>query len=202
MIVGAGIAGIIAAYFEHKKGNDVFLIDSDKRAGGLLKSDYFAGHYFDYGTHILPETGINEIDDFLFAGLNDDNCMIGKRIKTGNYFLGQMNQESCYVDTLTLPIEKYNQGCVELLLTEGNISNQDLESHMRDKYGNTFYTSIFADVIKKYMGTAPNKLAATINNFFDMSKLLAFNDRVTKRLGNIELYNDKLGNHIRGRWRY
>jgi len=36
MIVGAGIAGIIAAYFEHKKGNDVFLIDSDKRVGGLL----------------------------------------------------------------------------------------------------------------------------------------------------------------------
>ena len=40
LVVGAGIAGIagiIAAYFEAKKGNNVTLIESDARAGGLLK---------------------------------------------------------------------------------------------------------------------------------------------------------------------
>ena len=35
-VVGAGIAGIIAAYFEAKNGNNVTLIESDARAGGLL----------------------------------------------------------------------------------------------------------------------------------------------------------------------
>ena len=52
-VVGAGIAGIIAAYFEVKKGHNVTLIEADARAGGLLKSDISNGKYFDYGTHIL-----------------------------------------------------------------------------------------------------------------------------------------------------
>ena len=46
-VVGAGIAGIIAAYFEVRKGHNVTLIDSDARAGGLLKSDFLNGKYFD-----------------------------------------------------------------------------------------------------------------------------------------------------------
>ena len=197
VIVGAGIAGIIAAYFERKKGNQVFLVDSDKRAGGLLKSDFFGGHYFDYGTHILPETGVIEIDEFLFSGLNNGNCIIGKRIKAGNYFRGQMNDKSCYVDASALLIGQYNQGCMELLLTEENDSALNLENHMKNKYGETFYTSIFLSVIKKYMGTEPSELSSKVDNFFDMSMLLAFNNSVTKRLGNIALYNGKLGHHIR-----
>ena len=52
LVVGAGIAGIagiIAAYFEAEKGNNVTLIESDARAGGLLKIDFLNGKYFDYG---------------------------------------------------------------------------------------------------------------------------------------------------------
>ena len=76
VVVGSGIAGITAAYFEAKRGNSVTLIDSDNRAGGLLKSDFIIGRYFDYGTHIYTETGVEELDEFLFSDLNNDNCMI------------------------------------------------------------------------------------------------------------------------------
>ena len=67
VVVGSGIAGITAAYFESKKGNSVTLVDSDEKAGGLLKSDFVNNRYFDYGTHILAETGIIQLDDFLFS---------------------------------------------------------------------------------------------------------------------------------------
>ena len=36
VLVGSGITGITAAYFEAMKDNSVILIDSDERAGGLL----------------------------------------------------------------------------------------------------------------------------------------------------------------------
>ena len=53
LVVGSGITALTAAYFEARKGNSVTLIDSDERTGGLLKSDFSNGQYFDYGTHIF-----------------------------------------------------------------------------------------------------------------------------------------------------
>ena len=83
-VVGSGVAGLVASYFEAKKGNKVTLIELDSREGGLLKSDQIENRYFDYGTHIIAETGVLELDDFLFSDLNSDNCVITKRINAGN----------------------------------------------------------------------------------------------------------------------
>ena len=78
-VVGAGIAGIIAAYFEVKKGHNVTLIEADARAGGLLKSDLSNGKYFDYGTHILSETGEKELDDLIFSDFSLQDCFINNK---------------------------------------------------------------------------------------------------------------------------
>ena len=77
-VVGAGIAGITAAYFELKKGRNVILLESDSRPGGLLKSDFNFDHHFDYGTHIYAETGVAELDDFLFSDIDQHKYVIHK----------------------------------------------------------------------------------------------------------------------------
>lgn len=197
VVVGSGIAGITAAYFEAKKGNIVTLIDSDARAGGLLKSDFSHGQYFDYGTHIFSKTNIEVLNNFLYSDLNDDNCVITKKIIAGNYFNGVINEKNGCIDTSLLPKNKFDKGCLELLVAQANDKDDNLESFLINKIGPTFYNEILKKVIQKYMGVDASDLAIQVGNFFDMSRVLAFNDTTTKQLTKLDIYSKKLGHHTR-----
>ena len=196
VVVGSGIAGITAAYFEAKKGNSVTLIDSDERAGGLLKSDFANNRYFDYGTHILTETGITQLDDFLFSNLNNNNCMVKDQINAANYFNKKMNSKNCYVDISSLSEQDYLKGCDELLAAN-NLDSESLELFFINRFGKTIYKNIFKPVSEKYMGIDPSLLSAKAGVFFDLSRLLAFDESTTKRLTESKIYNAKLGHHTR-----
>lgn len=196
VIIGAGIAGITAAKLEMDKGNDVVLLDSSEQAGGLLKSDCIDNNYFDFGTHIIPETSIEALDKILFGDLTTKDYSIKKLIPAGNYFNGSLNEKSCYVDTATLPKDLYNQGCYDILNASYNESS-NLEEWYTNRYGKTFSQQIFCPVIEKYIGIAAKELTSSVGCFFDMSRLLAFDQNTTERLGNIGQYYAVLGHHIR-----
>lgn len=196
VVVGSGIAGIVSAYYESKKGNNVTLIDSAEKPGGLLRSEFNGKTYFDYGTHILPETSIPDLNNFLFSDLNENNCVITKNIKASNYFNKRMNKKSCYVDASTLNEEDYNKGCIELLQAK-DIESPDLDELLKNKVGVTFYEKIFKNVIKKYTSVDPQYLDPQVGCFFDMSRLLAFDDFTTKKLCEVDTYYSKLGHHTR-----
>lgn len=195
-VIGAGISGITAAKLEADKGHAVTLIDSSDRPGGLLKSDYIDGYSFDYGTHIIPETGLGALDDFLFGDLSSQNYKISKLIPTGNYYNGQLNEKSCYVDTTTLPTDVYNQGCVDILGATGADANNVKQWYV-NRFGKTFAESIFCPVIEKYMGVSASSLSSSVGTFFDMSRLLAFDQEVTDVLGQVNRYYSVLGHHVR-----
>ena len=197
VVVGSGMAGIVASYFEAMKGNRVILIESDDRPGGLLKSDFSNNCYFDYGTHVYSETGSKDLDDFLFSGANDDNFIITNILNPGNYFNGEMNSESCYVNTLSIGEELYIQGCQEILECKDNLAKENLEDFLLQKFGVTFYENIYKPVIKKYIGIDPKLLDPQAGRFFDMSRLLAFDQKMTEKLCQSEIYNSKFGHHIR-----
>lgn len=198
VVVGAGMAGITAAYFESRKGRKVILIDSDERAGGLLNSDFNFGHYFDYGTHIYADTGISELDNFLHGNFSSDNCTIHTIIHNGNYFKGVMNSKSGYVDASVLPRNEYNQGCSELLSMPEKYPADNLQNHLIGKFGVTFYNSIFKDVVAKYSGVSAKTLAVNAVDPFEVTRILAFDENTTKRLTKTEMYNAKLGLHTKG----
>lgn len=197
VVVGSGIAGILAAYFESIKGSKVTLIDSDTRAGGLLKSDLLNGKYFDYGTHIFAETGVKELDDFLFSGLNSNNCVITNKLSTANYFNGVMSSKNGYVDTSTLQKEIYEQGCQDLLENQEFPTGANLKEVLIQKFGLTFYKHIYKPLVRKYMGEDCQQLSTQVGGFFDMSRLLAFDQKTTKELCEFEVYNEKLGHHVK-----
>lgn len=197
VVVGSGIAGITAAYFEAKKGNNVVLIEAEPEPGGLLKSEYNGVNFFDYGTHIFSETNISELNDFLLNGFDEKNCIINKKILSGNYFNGLMNKRNSFVDSSTLPRADFRKGCLELLSSEGyNLSN-NLEDYIVRKMGFTFYNKIFKNVINKYMGVNASTLDVQVGSFFDMSRILAFDEVATNRLLEIAPYDSILGHHTR-----
>ncbi len=59
-IIGAGIAGLTAAVYLHKKGHKIKIIEATDRAGGRIKTDLIDGYRFDRGFQVLltdyPET--------------------------------------------------------------------------------------------------------------------------------------------------
>ena len=197
IVVGAGIAGITAAFFESQKGCEVVLLESNARPGGLLKSDHVMDHYFDYGTHIYSETNIDKLDEFLFSDLDNRNCVISRKILTANYYGGQMNDKSCFVDTSVLPRAELNQGCLEFLSIDENIELESLRHFIISKFGTTFYNLIFKDVVVKYMGVGAEKLSPKAGLIFDFTRILAFDEIVTKRLSEISIYESSLGHHVR-----
>ena len=195
VVVGAGLSGITAAYFEARKGGEVVLLESDSRPGGLLNSDFNAGHYFDYGTHIFSDTGEEQLDQFLFSDLNESNSTVTKTIATANYFQGMMNNKNSYVDTSVLPEEDFNRGCMELLSAMENTKAENLREYLKSRIGGTLYNLIFKDVIKKYMGIDAQDLSTKAGALFDMTRVLAFDDATTKRLCKIDMYDARLGHH-------
>src|SRR3989338_3251815 len=52
-ILGAGIAGLTAAYDLSKKGKRVIVIEKENEAGGLARSFAHKGFILDYGPHIF-----------------------------------------------------------------------------------------------------------------------------------------------------
>ena len=197
VIVGAGIAGIVAAFFELQKGKKIQLIEIDSTAGGLLKSVCKNGHYFDYGTHVYVETGISELDSFLFSHLTEYNCNTLKVLANANFFRGTMNEKSGYVDASVLPRKIFNQGCIELLSTVEDIHADNLSDYFKQKFGESFYRNIFEGVANKYFGISTQELSVAANVHFDMARILAFDRTVTERLRKIECYSPILGDHVR-----
>ena len=198
VVIGGGIAGITAAYFERLAGRQVVMIEADSRVGGLLKSDFGFDRYFDYGTHVYSETGVSELDNFLFSTCNENNCNFHEVLWNGNYFNGILSSKNAYVDTSVLNETDYYRGCVELLSSADSNQKNDLRSFLTDRFGETFYQCIFKDVVRKMFGIPAEQLSTYSSNLFEFERVLAFDDATTKRLAQIDSLNSKLGFHTKG----
>lgn len=74
-IVGAGIAGIYSALLCKTIRPDcrVSLIEQSDQLGGLLASKRFGDYEFDFGTHVPRLTGHEDIDNLLFANMDEQH---------------------------------------------------------------------------------------------------------------------------------
>jgi len=194
-VVGAGIAGITAAYFEARKGHKVYLIELSPRAGGLLKSDSHEFGTFDYGTHVAGDCGLPELDDFLYGGMTEDDYLFFNPGDSGNYYGGILSEISPFVNTSVLPEHKSIRASLELLKSKANREANNLEEMMIARFGKLFYTEVLGEVVLKFMGKDPRELAKDAIYFFDMNRVLAFDAETTDRLKQIDNYDDALGYH-------
>ncbi len=194
LVVGGGIVGITAAYFSKKNENEVILVESSDSLGGLLKSDCNEYGCFDYGTHIASKTGVYELDNFLFSDFNEDNSYKFNIGRSGNFYNGKLNDISPYVNTNLLDISIYKKGCAELELANNKIG-ENLKETLINRYGNTFYQYIFKNYIYKMLGCDAQILANECLNFFDMSRILAFDKEVSRQKKQNKVLDKKIGFH-------
>ena len=72
VIIGSGIAGIVAGKILAQKGYKVKIIESSNKKGGLINSKRVRGYYFDHGPHMIQETNNRKINNYLFKKIFKD----------------------------------------------------------------------------------------------------------------------------------
>lgn len=76
VVIGAGIAGLTAAYHLSKRGMDVTVLEASERVGGRMSTDRHDGYLIDRGAQFLSD-GYSVIDELIHElGLAQNICRV------------------------------------------------------------------------------------------------------------------------------
>ncbi|MCM3079663.1 phytoene desaturase family protein [Brevibacillus invocatus] len=194
VVVGGGIAGIVASLLLAKKGYQVDLVEKEDSCGGLLRSFQTEdGVSFDLGTHILSQTMISELDEILFGDLEETEWEIFDVFKTGNYFRGKLYKQNQMINAADLPADIYLRGLVDLLQTEPfEKPAQNLKSFTEKQYGLTFSQHIFAPLMRKLQGCELEELHQDAHILFGYTRLIVANEHASRELKKSSFYDGKI----------
>lgn len=192
LVVGGGIVGITAAYFKALQGYQVTLVEGSNEIGGLLKSSQSDFGSFDYGVHIASRTGLTALDNFLFDHDNQYLHAFDTQ-QAGSFFNQQLTEFSPFLNLNSLPQQQGKIAGYELIKTPTMTDFDNLAVALKNLYGETAYNSAFLPYIKQTFGVEPSELPTYYLNFFDMYRVVAFDEKTTHALKKVDYINDRLG---------
>ena len=161
VIVGGGIAGLASALILSDWGQKVTLIESAPVLGGMLRSRP-RGEWgdFDFGTHLFSETGLEPLDEVLFADQRGADEWLGHANCIQDVFFAGQRRESPFIDTRLLAAELHERAWEELIaLPESTKQHANLEEMTLATYGPTLLEHVFAPVMQKMYGVPAAELA-------------------------------------------
>lgn len=192
LVVGGGIVGITAAYFKALQGYKVTLIEASNEIGGLLKSSKSDFGSFDYGVHIASRTGIRELDHFLFDD-EHEHLHSFETQQAGSFFNHERTDFSPFLNLNSLEKSQVKISGYELVSAPKLTGFDDLETTLKTLYGNTAYQYAFLPYIRHTFGIEPSELPTYYINFFDMYRVVAFDEKTTCALKTVDYINERLG---------
>ena len=104
VIVGGGISGMVSALYikKHYPDYSIEILESSNKLGGKLRGHlYKKSLYFDSGTHIFQETGIEQIDSLIRDAIPIQELVYfepGKGDLVGSIFNNKLQHETHYPD--------------------------------------------------------------------------------------------------------
>ncbi|MEO1023354.1 MAG: protoporphyrinogen oxidase [Bacteroidota bacterium] len=82
IILGGGISGLATAYYLKKKGVDVTLLEKEKQAGGVIRSEFQYGCMLEFGPNTMRDKHGNIAAIASDIGLEEDLIEISEAFKT------------------------------------------------------------------------------------------------------------------------
>jgi len=202
IVVGGGICGIFSSILLASKFEKVYVVDTDIKCGGLLRSiQDDKGIFYDQGPHIPNTTLIPEIDDVIF-GLEHERKNEWNELhilKTGNYSNGVWNLDTQLVDSRNLPLELYKKGVFEILTRTESSNSSDISNYLKQTIGPTFSEELIFPILRKLYGDDINLESLESNiptNYFGLKRILCLNPEITNKLKELKAFDEKLGFHL------
>lgn len=191
-VIGGGVIGIFSALYLSKKGHEVYLIEKENELGGLLNSISHEEVFFDYGTHIINNTLIEEIDDLMYEGFQEEWNYF-ETFYPGNIMFNKLYQDSSYIYIPNEPI-LYERALVQLLnLGETSIKpNQKLKETLYEHFGGIITEQVFRSVLKKLTTKELEELTTNVFLTFDLKRVIVGDDFLTRELKKSSIYDSKI----------
>lgn len=198
LVVGSGIVGLLIARGLQTLNKKVILIESQEKIGGLLGKSYeYEGLIFDYGTHLIPSTGNQGLDDIIL-GENQtftQDWVPLPVIKSGNYTNGKLNIKSPYIDIHGLDKKKYQKACVEILNAQPpSGGSTTLNKQLKEYFGATVTKEIYAPALKKLFGISSKFLSKDSFRIFLPPRIIIGSPMINKELKKSPYFDTRLAN--------
>lgn len=171
-IVGAGIGGLVAAWrlLQLRPDARITLIDRDTRVGGLLSGGIHgeAGIYFDTGTHIPQETGVEAVDGFLQSCVPPQDLIVYTPPSgdvSGAVFAGIYQSNSHFPDLRGHPTLTATADSVRARVREHGSAQPlqraaPLAQQLRDRFGADYADRVLLPRLSAMYGLAIEDLCA------------------------------------------
>lgn len=199
LIVGGGIAGIVAALRARAFGWSVTLVERQPELGGLLASHRPAGTdlTFDHGTHIPAATGEAALDDLLFGGLPAEDWHAFPVLHAGTYWNGRLSPDSACLDLRTLPASDYQNVLTGLLAVppEGPRPFRTLAEQLVAVYGHGMWVTVFEPALHKLYGCGAGELAPEAHRLFGLIRFICLDPERVRELKRQPALDAKLALH-------
>ncbi len=196
-VVGGGLAGVAAAFFASRTGKKVTLIESAPNLGGLLRSHHREGMgWFDFGTHLMGKTGIDEVDTVFFDELTGDESWINHdHCPAGVYFRDRLSL-SGFVDVRALEREVYEKGFREFLELEEKYEFGNLREATEGTFGSVFADEVFDPIARKFFGESLEALTPDALRLLGVSRIVgATAEESTELKGDNRWHDHRLAFH-------
>ncbi|MEM9485149.1 MAG: NAD(P)/FAD-dependent oxidoreductase [Cyanobacteria bacterium P01_F01_bin.116] len=161
VVVGAGPAGLTAAYELSKKGVQSITLERANKVGGIARTEIYKGYRFDIGGHRFF-TKVKEVEKLWYEVLEDDFIKVPRlsRIYYDNKFF-------------SYPLEPYNAlsnlGLLNSLLIlssyvkaklKPNPDEENLEQWVINRFGERLYRTFFKTYTEKVWGIPCTQIQA------------------------------------------
>ena len=172
VVIGGGVAGIVAAFRLASLGNKVLLVERANSLGGLLQSRCINGRYYDFGTHFLSKTSIADLDTFLFDGLNTRD-LIGSSVASFNRTL---HNESGFLHDFGFP-DNVRKTFLDSYLSlntkvRTSASFNNLADQLTYTFGPLIYDNLLEPSLIKFFHTSPVNLAPDSHRLFGLHRII------------------------------
>jgi len=159
-IIGAGPAGLTAAYRLSELGHRVDVFEASQNVGGLARSITLWGTQVDLGSHIF-HLGIPEIDRIWHETLGDRQYFL--ELKRGLLDSGRIHQHPFDPFKLfaTLGVTEIAKCALSWAFRERRSSIKSAEDLIISRYGRRAYDRLLRTYIEKLWGTAGSELDAS-----------------------------------------
>lgn len=187
-ILGAGPAGLAAAYTLTKQGLPVVIVEKNNQVGGLSKSINYKGFIVDYGAHFLAtdHPSIKQIFDEILLSEQITINRLTRFYWHHQYFSYPPQIKELFFNIGLIEVVRIALSYLKYKVYPIN-RPQNHEEEMQNKYGNYLYNIFFKDYLEKVWGCSCNQLApdsvtGRANDFFKIlirtffSKISSFFD--------------------------